>query len=239
MNTEKEFLDIFKSKCGKLNAWQAWSSIIGAIACGLSNVIDPDPDRFKKREEEYKHHISILEDDTIPAQAYALIVEAFEENPAQDFLGKMFMSLGLGSHWGGQFFTPYNVAKSMAHMSITDTIVQEIKDKGYISVNDSACGAGATLIGAVSAFKERKVNFQDNVCFIANDIDRTTAQMCYIQLSTLGCAGYVVVTDTLTNPTHGSVLYPSPQEGQEYWFMPMWWNDVWVFRRIFHQGVRK
>ena len=46
--------------------------------------------------------------------------------------------------------------------------------------------------------------------------------MCYIQLSLLGCAGYVVVGDTLSNPIEGDVLFPDEKEGQEFWYTPFW-----------------
>ena len=57
--------------------------------------------------------------------------------------------------------------------------------------------------------------------------------MCYIQLSLLGCAGYICVGNTLTNPMTGHVLFPQEKEGQELWYMPMFQSDVWTLRRLF------
>ena len=69
---------------------------------------------------------------------------------------------------------------------------------------------------------------------MCQDIDRVAALMCYIQLSLLGCSGYVVVGNSLTNPTislYGNPLLPIEREGQEIWCMPMFHDQVWVYRQ--------
>ncbi|MBQ2397129.1 MAG: N-6 DNA methylase [Bacteroidales bacterium] len=109
-----------------------------------------------------------------------------------------------------------------------------INEKGWASVNDPACGAGATLIAMANAMKKHNINYQNHALFVAQDIDRITGMMCYIQLSLLGCAGYVVIADTLCNPLPGKVLFPEPNGNQELWFTPMYLSDVWHFRRLYN-----
>lgn len=138
----------------------------------------------------------------------AIIVEALERNPEQDFLGEMYMQLNLGNHWKGQFFTPYCVCKMMSEITCED-VDSHIEKQGYLSICDPACGAGATLIAAANTMKKCKHNFQNHVVFVAQDIDRITGMMCYIQLSLLGCAGYVCIANTITNPLTGHVLFPN------------------------------
>ena len=70
--------------------------------------------------------------------------------------------------------------------------------------------------------------------FVGQDVDRVVAQMCYIQLSLLGCAGYICVGNTLTNPMIGHVLFPQEKDGQELWYMPMFQSEVWHWRKIFN-----
>ena len=111
---------------------------------------------------------------------------------------------------------------------------EQIQQKGWISVNDCACGAGALLIAFANECRKNGINYQTSVLFVAQDIDYITACMCYIQLSLLGCAGYVVVGDTLSHPAtsvdhHG--LIPTP--GQNVWYTPMYFRDVWHWRRAF------
>lgn len=69
--------------------------------------------------------------------------------------------------------------------------------------------------------------------YVAQDIDRTAALMCYLQLSLLGCAGYVVVGDSLLHPTvgpGGTPLLISPTPEQEVWLMPALYSEVWAAR---------
>ena len=161
------------------------------------------------------------------------VVEAFEENPGQDFLGSLFMKLNLGSHWRGQFFTPFNVCLMMASMSLDlDSSVEKSFVNGYTTINDPSCGSGATLIAALHLFREHGINYQPFVLTTGYDIDRTAAEMCYIQLSLLGAAGYVVVTDTLTAPPTGNALIPDVSCCRDCFYTPMYsMNPVWLKRQ--------
>ena len=231
--TEKEFLDVFNKLCYSRNSWQVWADLMSAIACTLSNVTDRTPGHYGQREEEFAQCIKRLGSMEAPAEILHIIVMALENKPEQDFLGKMYMNLNLGNHWKGQFFTPYDVCKMMSQMTIGNADKQ-IEEQGYISICDPTCGAGATLIAAANTLKRSKYNFQNHVLFVGQDVDRVVAQMCYIQLSLLGCAGYICVGNSFTNPMTGSVLSPQENEGQEMWYMPMFQSDVWQWRKIFH-----
>ena len=232
--TKREFLKIFREMCYSRSAWQVWTDLITMIACTLANSTDPDKngDRYLEREKEYKQCEERIGGVDKPAQCMAVIVEALEKNPEQDFLGELFMELELGNHWKGQFFSPYCVCKAMSNI-ITGDVDKQIEERGYVSVCDPACGAGATLIATVRDMKLSKYNFQNHVLFVGQDIDRVAGLMCYIQLSLLGCAGYICIGDTLTNPMTGHVLFPQEQKGQELWIMPMFRIGAWQWRRTF------
>lgn len=160
----------------------------------------------------------------------AQTVLALENNPEQDFLGKLFMDLNLSNGHNGQFFTPYHVCDLMARLTEND-IAALVEEKGYISINDTCCGGGATLIAGVHQARRElekvNLNWQNHVLVVAQDIDETVAFMCYIQLSLLGAAGYVKVGDSITEPiTNKDAL-------GNYWFTPMYYSPVWTMRRAF------
>ena len=228
---EKEFLEVFNKLCYSRNTWQVWEDLMCAIACTLSNSVDRVPKHYEQREKEYVQCINRLGSVELPAKILEIIVIALENNPEQDFLGEMYMSLNLGNHWRGQFFTPYHICKMMSEMTCGN-VDSQIEQKGYVSVYDSACGAGATLIAAANSMKSSTYNFQNHVLFVGQDIDRVVGMMCYIQLSLLGCAGYICIGNTLTNPLSGHVLFPQEKEGQELWYMPMFQTDIWTTRRL-------
>lgn len=167
------------------------------------------------------------------SEMLAEIVMDMERNPDQDFLGELFMALDLGNEWKGQFFTPYDVCRMMVSMTYGPDMQHRVDRDGWISVNDPACGAGALLIAFANECQRRGINYQTSVLFVAQDVDFLAGCMCYIQLSLMGCPGYVVIDNTLTHP---STCYDKrgllPHGGSNVWYTPMYFRDIWHYRRI-------
>lgn len=217
----------------RYHSWQIWSDFITIFAVTLSNAVDHR--YFTEREEMY-HKIrakySEKEFNRFP-ELIADTVLAFEENPEQDFLGGMYMELELGNHGIGQFFTPYDVCRCMAEVTCTN-VVEQIEQSGYITLNDCACGAGATLIAGLNTIRRRlqdagsPLSWNNHVLVSAQDIDFVTGMMCYIQLSLLGCAGYIKIGNTITDPM------ATNDDKSKYWYTPYYFSDVWHYRRVFH-----
>ncbi len=230
-DSEKNFLKLFDTLIYSRNTWQVWEDLMTVMACSISNAVDRTPNKFKKREEQYERAIKNLGGIEIPAQMLGIITMALEQNPNQDFLGKLYMSLNLGSHWKGQFFTPYNICQMIAEINFGEGTQEEVEKKGYISVYDPCVGAGAMLIAAANTMKKVKINYQTNAIFVGQDIDRIVAMMAYIQLSLIGCPGYIIIGNSLTNPPTGHILFPQDIEGQEVWITPMFITDIWTMKR--------
>lgn len=228
----KEFLKIFNELCYSRHAWEVWADVITVMACSIANAVDWEPKRHESRESEYKSCIKNLGGVEKPAQLFGIVVEALERNPDQDFLGALYMNLNLGSHWKGQFFTPYNVSRCMAEITIGNC-KEQVDKQGWISVCDPCVGGGAMLIAAANVMRRQKVNYNNHVMFVGQDIDRIVGMMAYIQMSLLGCPGYVVIGDSLVNPVVGSPLQPTEKEGQEFWYTPLYFSEVWHYRRLF------
>lgn len=229
----KDYSQLFVKDFMKLaytrSKWTVWDDFITMFACSISNAVDRSDIHWDTREKMY---LSIVkkykksEMDIFPRLA-AYVIEALDENQEQDFLGELFMNLDLSNEHNGQFFTPYNVCDMMAKITC-DT--NSIPETGPITINDPACGAGATLIAAINElrkiYEKRGLNFQNYVLAAAQDIDQNVGLMCYIQLSLLGVAGFVKIGDSLTEPI---------QRGDDlsnYWFTPMYYSGIWAYRRM-------
>ena len=79
----------------------------------------------------------------------------------------------------------------------------------------------------------RGMDWTTQALFVAQDIDRTAALMCFIQLSLLGCAGYVVIADSLIYPISGSALIPKFLPEHDVWFMPcLFLTPEWTLRTM-------
>lgn len=229
---KKEFLSIFNSLCGRHGRWEVWSDFIQLTAIDISNVTDKA--NAPKRMETGKTIRKKYRDADMETMGNMLmqLVYGMDADTDQDFLGEMYMACNLGNDHAGQFFTPYNVCQCMSE--ITYDVPALLDGKGFIAVNDPACGAGALLLSFANACKRHDINYQQKVMFVAQDIDYTVGLMCYIQLSLMGCAGYVVIGDTLINPCTAydkRGLLPAG-DPERIWFTPLFSDGIWYGRRL-------
>lgn len=230
---KKEFVKLFDELTGYQHRWQAWQDMVWLFAASIANSIKTP--HWEKREERYLEIIRKYDKrrQQIFPELFARLVmimdDAVKSGFYGDFLGELFMTLELGNAAGGQFFTPYSVCMAMSEITYDDKVKREIEHKGWISCNDCACGAGATLIAMAEVLKKHDVNYQQRCMFVGQDIDYVTGLMCYIQLSLLGCAGYVHIGNTLTDPMTGHVLFGDGKDTT--WYTPMYFSPIWDMRR--------
>ena len=231
---QAQTVKLLRSLEGRYMLWNIWQDFIQMFAISIANVF-PGPHR-EAREKRYLDIAKKYSKEELDkfAELMAQVVIGMETNPDQDFLGELFMALELGSNWHGQFFTPYDLCRAMAAIEFSGDIVKaQIEEKGFIGVNDPACGAGALLIAFANECQRVHVNYQQHCLFVAQDIDELAAMMCYIQLSLMGCPGHVIVGDTLANP---ALFYDDrallPVDGQKVWTTPMMYSDTWQIRQI-------
>lgn len=102
-----------------------------------------------------------------------------------------------------------------------------------------ASGQGADQKDFIKIFQELCYSRQpwevwaDVITVMACSIANAVGMMAYVQLSLLGCPGYIVIANSLTNPVIGSPLQPAEQEGQEFWYTPLYFSQVWHYRRLY------
>jgi len=231
----KEFVKTFDTLSQRHNPWTVWGDFITMHACLLSIAFDrSDKKRFDDRSEALQATLNRYSEKelTVFDRLFEITTASLEKNPEQDFLGRLYMSLDFGSQWHGQFFTPWNVAYMMAMMTMGPE-TDPLQGREFASTCDPCCGAGCMLLAAAAAYenKEKDRIPQRDLLLVGQDLDRTVALMCYIQLSLLGYAGYVAVGNSLTNPVGGPDLFPRIGEGGELWFTPGWFSPVWNQRR--------
>ena len=232
---QKRFVRLFTELCQWNSPWERWNDMVTMFAIEIANSVDTfhQDDRSRTYSEIARKYSD--EEKLRFAEILAEMIEQLEKNPYQDFLGSMYMELELGNANAGQFFTPYGVCKGMAKMTVTEIANQMIEEHGYITLNDPACGGGATLIASADILHEMGINWQSKAYFVGNDLDPTVAMMCYVQMSLIGCAGYVRIGDTLRNPQSGDLLLG---EGtRNTWYFPMTfvseeWNSRIIARRM-------
>lgn len=233
---QKEIVKLFSAFDGSKNRRKIFDDFLVMTACMLSNTADPI--HYDEREKLYMQFAGQYKKNELDifARMIAEIVNGLEDNPDQDFLGEMYMALDFGSAAAGQFFTPYSVCRCTAAL-VSDYKVLESKiaDQGFVSVTDPACGAGALLAAFANDCLRHDINPQTQCLVIAQDIDFTVGCMCYIMMSFMGLAGYVVIGDTLCHPntTRDRRGLIPVDDCSRIWYTPMFMSSgLWVGRRM-------
>lgn len=241
----KRFIDGINKLSGVKHIYEVWSDLMALYAIELSNTsmrplkgLNEDIDKvWQVREDEY---IKIMkkyskQEQKIISQMFTLMVLELDRNMNQDFLGHVYTSLNIQNKKLQQCFTPYDVAKLSADIAIDrKDIGKQVHKEGYVTINDSCCGAGAMLIASIAKLRDdvfKKYNFQNHILVIANDVDWTCVYMSYIQLSLLGVAGYIYQANTLSEPNPDAYTADGLSR---IFFTPMYWSDVWAGRRLAH-----
>lgn len=231
---QKKFYGEFQTLMSRRSSWEVWSDWVEAVAITLSNPFEFRQAVREKRGEriqEIMNRYSEEEQQTF-SRMFDILVDALERKPDQDFLGNMFESLNLNSHWKAQFFTPYDVAEAMARI-ILGSVKSSLEHKNWIDILDPCSGAGVLLVAARNYMVSLGVRY-DQVLYVGQDVDQIAALMGYIQISLLGCAGYIVIGNSLSHPvTHMGNTSMLPRESEHYdlWFTPLYRSAVWEFRR--------
>ncbi len=210
----KEFDRIIRGLTHRHQVWKVFSDFCEMAAISLANAILRD----EGREKRYLEIVGGYESDEARDLCLLLaqVVLGLEQGES-DFLGEAFMRLDLGSHWHGQFFTPWHLCKAMAMMTAGRDFDVLAGDKGFVTVLEPACGAGAMILALCSSLKDGGVNYQERVHVTAIDVDPTAAHMCYIQISLMHVPAVVYIGDTLSMQMRSAWLTPAHHMGMWEW----------------------
>lgn len=208
--------------------WTVFADFVEASAIALASI---DIRQAKAREARYLQIMARYEPAEVAQfpKLFGELVLAMEHEPG-DILGKTFGELELGNKNVGQFFTPYELCKLMASVTVGDgaDMREKIAERGFITASEPACGAGAQIIALAETMKAAGINYQQHLHVTAVDVDARAVHMAYLQLSLLQVPAIVVVGNTLT------------LEEREHWYTPAHILGFWEnrLRRGFALGSR-
>lgn len=166
---------------------------------------------YEQSEEKEKEWVKLAShyDSTALAQCMAYLSMAFSLSPAtwSDFIGQFFMDSEFYNVQRGEYFTPMHVANMMAGVTLQNH-VEIIDQKGYISINDPACGAGAMLI-ACARLVAKTHEVSRVALFVGTDVNITCARMTYLQLCAMNVPAVIHHGNTLTGETFYTMYSPA------------------------------
>ncbi|MFN9475114.1 N-6 DNA methylase [Acidovorax sp.] len=205
---KKRITGLLRDNARRHRLSEVFSDFCEVAALAISNAVDIP--QFKDREARYLDIVGRYEREEVerfPAMLAALTAW-MECAGMADCLGELFMSLELGDSFKGQFFTPYEVSRLMAGLTLGQDAQGQIDAHGYLRVSEPTCGAGGMAIAMADALQSQQINYQQCMHVTAQDIDRTAVHMTYLQLSLLHVPAVVILGNTLS------------MEVRERWYTP-------------------
>lgn len=220
MNRIQEFYNTINLFSKGISIWHIFKDFLLFAALYLANTVKTS--EWNTREEQYLSllHTYQEEEQKLFPRLLASLSLGLEENPEQDFLEEIYIILSLFQDRQGLIFMPYDMVRMIAEATYEDRS-GKIASGGYILAHDSACGSGAKLIAFANAERSHGVNTQKEVLFVGQDLDRTSALMCYLQLSLLKLPGYVIIGDAR--------LKLGRHPDNEVWYTPAFYMNALCF----------
>lgn len=181
--------------------WRAFTDFAEMTALAFANSVLRPPDVGPAREERFARIRATYTDDEyqLMTQLLAHTVSGLEDPDAGDFLGDAFMRNELGNHYHGQFFTPFDVSRLVAELTIDEDHLRElVATRGYVTAHEPAAGSGGMLLALAFAMRRAGLEPQRHLLAVAIDIAPVCAHMTLIQLSLHAIPAIVYVGDTLS-----------------------------------------
>src|SRR5471032_718428 len=209
-NHPKELVKLIQQMNHRHHTLDVFSDFVELSALSISNAIDKT--QFEARERRYLEIIAKYTPEEVQAfpKMLAELVMSFEDQTATgsvgDVLGAIYMMLDLGNDRSGQFFTPFEISKLMARLLVGDG--SDVRERGFLRLNEPACGAGGMVIAYADALQSAGLNYQDSMHAICVDVDAKCVYMTFLQLALLHIPAIVV---------HGNAL---SMEQWSHWYTP-------------------
>ncbi|HFV9292162.1 TPA: ArdC-like ssDNA-binding domain-containing protein [Serratia fonticola] len=211
------FIALFNAMAPYENRYQVFSDFIHMSMSALYNRLLMN----ETFEQDYMRRVARYqpEDVTRLSQLLGEVVAGLEFEVC-DFLGSIFMELGLGSKRACQYFTPDSITTMMAQVLMADGLKElDSGEKAFLTISDPACGAGGTIIAYYKAMRDAGYNPQQQLFAQCVDIDPVAGMMTYIQLSLLGLPAEIIIGNSLTVEYHQVLHTPM-------YFMGFWRNKL-------------
>lgn len=187
-----DFVRSFNRIASHRHRYEVFRDFVTMAAIAMHNAIRKNA----ALEDEYLKIVKRYERDQVTELCglFAKLVLLLDAEP-QDVLGPLYMELELGNTNTGQFFTPHEISELMARL----TYGEELKtlSKPFITLSEPACGAGGMVLAFVKVMLSHGHDPAKRLWVQCQDVDRTAALMCYLQLSLWNVPAVVIVGNTL------------------------------------------
>ena len=133
-----------------------------------------DPENAEKREQRYQEMASTMTPELLSSYARMLAflfltIREYRDDPC-DILGGIYHELNLNNEWNGQYFTPDDVCRLMAQITLPSDELSA--NDGPITINEPTCGSGtveedphenAAVVQSIELLQDQKKEQAKNI----------------------------------------------------------------------------
>jgi len=177
--------------------------------CAYAKLTAPTPERAQELEDRYMQIVGTYRDkDTVRAYPELLALAGSAIPQGCDFLGNVATEMEVLNAQIGQFFTPYDVARMMAMISL-EGAADLIAANGFLTLQEPASGAGGMVLAAAQALQDS--GFDPGLHMLVNAIDLSPLcfHMTFLQLTLRGIPALVEHGNTLSGERFARAWTPA------------------------------
>lgn len=171
--------------------------------CALAKKACPWPEEQDRLEAKYMEVVKRYRDKDDIRKMPELLALTVDQVSAGgcDYLGSVAGEVGALDGRLGQFFTPYEVSRMMAEITMSNA-PELIERNGFITVQEPAVGAGSMVIAIGDVIEAAGFDPARHLWVEATDLSVLMVYLSYIQISSRGIAGRITHGDTLRMEMH-------------------------------------
>jgi hypothetical protein len=205
----KQFVKAFESLARHRERHDVFTDFLDMAVCAIRKKTLPLGSAADAIEAQYMAVVARNKVEDVRATPELLGITALAvQTGGCDFLGQVVGDLELINGHMGQFFTPYDVSRMIAEMTL-DTVGEVIAEQGFVTVQEPACGAGGMIIAAADAIERRGFDIGRQLYVEGTDISAMCFKMTYLQTSLRGIPATIRRGNTLTLETFDQAVTPA------------------------------
>lgn len=205
----KQFVKAFESLARHRERHDVFTDFLDMAVCAIRKKTLPPGPAADAIEAQYMAVVARNKVEDVRAMPKLLGITALAVQAGGcDFLGQVVGDLELINGHMGQFFTPYDVSRMIAEMTL-DTVGEVIAEQGFVTVQEPACGAGGMIIAAADAIERRGFDIGRQLYVDGTDISAMCFKMTYLQASLRGIPATIRRGNTLTLETFDQAVTPA------------------------------
>ena len=178
--------------------------------CALAKRASPFADQRDRLEAQYMECVRMFPNKDDVRRMPEMMGLALQTIAAGgvDFFGQVAAEIGALDARMGQFFTPYELSRMMAEMTLGDVAAQ-IEAQGFITISEPAAGAGGMVMAAADVIEAKGFDPARHIWVEAVELSRATFHMAYVQIAARGVAGRVINGNSITLETFDQAFTPA------------------------------